>query len=274
MNVLELGTVIVAFFEEGRGPSHDELDRAFVQTGLAAGDPAPGGTDPWGKSVGKMKRLRSVFDHATQHDTEAGLRLARRIVVILQGGGAFNASLPAFAGVEKIERLRSSFDRAGFVLRPDGDLRAKVIDNLEGTERTEWLQAYVDRLNANPDDVPLQIGTGKELDEATARHVIEQKAGDYKVSGRGSDFPFTLSQAFYLVGFAGPPTATLDPDPHRAVQQCLFLLAKEVNRLRNDAGTGHGRPSGPKRTSPLTPAEARLVARATALVAGALLDKL
>jgi hypothetical protein len=58
------------------------------------------------------------------------------------------------------------------------------------------------------------------------------------------------------------------------VHQCLFLLATAVNRLRNDAGTGHGRPGPPHKTSALTPAEARLVARATALVAGALLDKL
>ena len=70
----------------------------------------------------------------------------------------------------------------------------------------------------------------------------------------------------------------LDPDPHRAVQcsavQCIFLLATAVNRLRNDAGTGHGRPGPPRKTSELSAAEARLVAHATALVAGALLDKL
>lgn len=53
-----------------------------------------------------------------------------------------------------------------------------------------------------------------------------------------------------------------------------MLLATAVNRLRNDAGTGHGRPGPPRKTAALSPAEARLVARATALVAGALLDKL
>ncbi|WP_346832045.1 abortive infection family protein [Mycolicibacterium poriferae] len=56
--------------------------------------------------------------------------------------------------------------------------------------------------------------------------------------------------------------------------QCIFLLATAVNRLRNDAGTGHGRPGPPRKTSELSAAEARLVAHATALVAGALLDKL
>jgi hypothetical protein len=86
----------------------------------------------------------------------------------------------------------------------------------------------------------------------------------------------TLAAAFDAVDLA-IPTVTLsdfDQDPHRAVHQCLFLLSTAVNRLRNDAGTGHGRPGQPRKTTALTPAEARLVARATALVAGALLDKL
>ncbi|MGF1646914.1 MAG: abortive infection family protein [Kineosporiaceae bacterium] len=58
------------------------------------------------------------------------------------------------------------------------------------------------------------------------------------------------------------------------MQQCLFLLGVAGNRLRNEAGTGHGRPDQPLKTQPLTPGEARLVARATALIAGALLDEL
>ncbi|MEO6702267.1 MAG: abortive infection family protein [Jatrophihabitantaceae bacterium] len=64
----------------------------------------------------------------------------------------------------------------------------------------------------------------------------------------------------------------LDNDPHRQVQQCLFLRGAAVNRLRNQTGTGHGRPS--QSGNVMWPAEARLVARTTALIAGALLDKL
>jgi len=52
------------------------------------------------------------------------------------------------------------------------------------------------------------------------------------------------------------------------------MLAAAVNQLRHDAGTGHGRPGQPRQTRALTPAEARLVARATALIAGALIDEL
>lgn len=274
MSVLELGTSITAFFDDPvRSPSHDELDRAFVAAGLSAGDPGPGGADPGGKSVGKVKRLRAVFNHAEQHNAAAGLRLAQRIVDLLRARGAFDSSSPEFAGLSKIQRLRSALDREGYDLDDTGLVRPKVIDNLAGTELTDFLRSYVTRVNANPDDVSLQVGTGKDLDEAAARHVLEQRQGSYP-TGRGVNFPYTLLQAFSAVGLATTAPKILDEDPHRAVQKCLYLFAVEVNRLRNDAGTGHGRPSGPRRTNSLSPDEARLVARATALVAGALIDRL
>jgi hypothetical protein len=171
-----------------------------------------------------------------------------------------------------VTQLVQAFAPLGFTLEPDGSTRPTVIDNLSGTELTATLRSYIDRINSNPDDAPLQVGTGKELDEAAARHVLTELLGDYPVSG---NFPVTLTSAFTAIGMATPTELPkLDPDPHRAVHQCLFLLATAVNRLRNDAGTGHGRPGPPRKTTELSPAEARLVSRATALVAGALLDKL
>jgi hypothetical protein len=119
---------------------------------------------------------------------------------------------------------------------------------------------------------PLQVGTGKELDEAAARHVLKELLGDYSVS---DNFPVTLTNAFTAIGMAIPTELPkLDSDPHRAVQRCLFLLATAINRLRNDAGTGHRKPDPPRKTDALSANEAHLVARATALVAGALLDRL
>lgn len=274
MDLIELGAVIADFFEDGRGPSHDQLNQAFRRSGLDAGDAAPGGRLPDGRPMGKAKRIRGVFAYATDHNSAGGLQLAKQVVALLRADGMFNAGLDSFAGADKIDRLRGSFDQLGFDLDDTGTLRPKVIDNLAGSELTEALRAYVNRINLNPEDAPLQIGTGKDLDEAAARHVLKERTGSYPAGGRGTSFPFTLAQAFTVLGYAVAPTVSLDPDPHRAVQQCLFLLAIEANRLRNDAGTGHGHPSGPRRTQPLSPAEARLVARATALVAGALIDAL
>lgn len=274
MDLVELGAVLGDFFEDGKGPSHDQLDQAFARTGLSSGDPAPGGHTREGAPLGKTKRIRQVFVHATDQDPAAGLKLMQQIVSLLRANGAFTPALDEYAGAPKISRLRDAVGHLGFTLDSSGALRPTVIDNLTGTQLTQALHSYVDRINLNPDDAPLQIGTGKELDEATARHVLEQRTGSYPTGGPAGSFPVTLAAAFTTLGLEVPPQVQLHSDPHRQVQQCLFLLGVAVNRLRNDAGTGHGRPGQPRKTQPLTPAEARLVARATALIAGALLDEL
>ena len=177
-------------------------------------------------------------------------------------------TLPGFAGVEKVARLKTAFSRLGFTMYPDGGLLPTVIDNLTGTELTDALRVYVNRLNLNPDDAPLQVGTGKELDEAAARQVLIDRLGEYPIGGHSGSFPATLARAFVTIGLDVAPdlSAQLNADPRRQVHQCLFLLGLAVNRLRNDAGTGHGRPDAPRRSSPLTTAESRLIARSTALV--------
>jgi hypothetical protein len=215
-----------------------------------------------------------VFVYAADHQKSAGLLLATEIVALIRAEGGFSSALPEYAGAQKIARLAATFKGFGFTLGESGELRPTVIDNLNGTQLTEALRAYVQRINLNPDDAPLQVGTGKELDEAAARHVLEERTGSYPVGGSAGSFPVMLASTFAALGLAVPGQVQLDPDPHRAVQQCLLLLGTSVNRLRNEAGTGHGRPGPPRKTPPLSPSEARLVARATALLAGALLDSL
>lgn len=274
MDLIGLGAVLGDFFEDGSGPSHDQLDQAIVRARLTAGDPAPGGKTPQGSPLGKTKRIRQVLVYATDRDAAAGLGLARHVVSLLRADGAFSPGTGRYAAESKIGRLREAFAPVGFTLAPSGELRPTVIDNLAGTELTDALRAYVNRINLNPDDAPLQVGAGKDLDEAAARHVLQERTGTYPAGGHAGSFPVTLANAFTTLGFSVPGSVQLNSDPHQAVRECLFLLGTAVNRLRNDAGAGHGRPGPPRKTQPLTPAEARLVARATALLAGALLDEL
>ncbi|KMO75698.1 MULTISPECIES: abortive infection family protein [Mycobacteriaceae] len=272
MNLTELGAALGPFFDISGSPSHQQLRDAFARHGLGHLDPAPEGRTSNGSHLGKMKRIRHVFASPAAHNATAGLPLARELVAQCRAHGGFNPDSESYAGSGRVTQLVQAFAPLGFTLEPDGSTRPTVIDNLSGTELTVTLRSYVDRINSSPDDAPLQVGTGKELDEAAARHVLTELLGDYPVSG---NFPVTLTSAFTAIGMATPTELPkLDPDPHRAVHQCLFLLATAVNRLRNDAGTGHGRPGPPRKTTELSAAEARLVARATALVAGALLDKL
>lgn len=193
------------FVEDGRGPSHDQLDRAFARTGLTSGDPAPGGRTRQGAPLGKTKRVRQVLVHATDQDPVAGLKLAQQIVALLRADGAFTPAMEESAGAHKIARLRDAVAHAGFSLDSNGALRPTVIDNLTGTQLTQALRSYVDRINLNPDDAPLQIGTGKELDEATARHVLEELTGSYPTGGHAGSFPVTLAGAFTTLGLEVPP---------------------------------------------------------------------
>lgn len=216
MNLIEIGSVLGDFFEGGFGPSHDELDRAIARTGLQAGDPAPGGRSAQGP-VGKTKRIRQVLVYATDHDSRGGLELARQVVDLLRAFGRFEPALDVYAGKDKCARLREAFGRLGYDLDASGSLRAKVVDNLAGTALTDALRGYIDRINLNPEDAPLQVGTGKELDEAVARHVLVERLGDYPTGGHQSSFPLTLTQAFTVLGLEVPPDqrGTLHPDPAR-----------------------------------------------------------
>lgn len=273
MSLIELGSVLGSFFDNGSGPSHDELDAAVQRAGLADGDPAPSGKAATGV-LGKTKRVRRLMVYATDNDPAAGVRLGLHLVDLLRGDGAFEPSLDTYAGADKVTRLQTALQRLGYTLDDDGSVRPTVIDNLSGTELTGILRAYVNRVNLNPDDTPLQIGTGKELDEAAARHVLLERWGEYAVAGPKGSFPATLANAFSALGLEVAPDLSghLNRDPRLQVQQCMFLLGLAVNRLRNDAGTGHGRPDEPRRSTHLSTAESRLVARATALLAGLLLD--
>jgi hypothetical protein len=273
MDLIELGSALGAFFERDSddrwpGPSHDELDVAASRTKLDRFDPRRESTQ-----IGKMKRIRQILVAATDNDPPAGIAFAKQVIALLRSDGAFTTPRKDGTTPAKVDALRRALDTLGYTIDSTGAIRNKVIDNLTGAAMTDALQSYVRRMNLNPDDPELQLGTAKDLDEATARHVLTERTGSYPVGGQAGSYPVTLANAFTAVGFAVAGQVTLDPDAHRAVQQCLFLLSTAVNRLRNVAGTGHGRPKLGG-SAPLTASEARLVSRASALVAGALLDEL
>jgi len=268
MDLIALGSVLSEYFEGGAGPSHDELNDAFRRTKTAKYDPAPGGKTTTGDLLGKMKRVRRVFASASDESPEAGLELAAHLVSLLRADGEFSGSP---AGIDRTRRLTTAFEHLGFTLHGDGALSALVVDNLSGVRANAALRTYVNRINANPDDPALQVGSAKELDEAAARHVLEELVGEYAKSGRDGSFPMTVNRAFQVLDMAvRMPGANPHKDPAKAVQETLFELAIQINRLRNQTGTGHGRPQIPS----LSVADARLAARATALIASAMLDRM
>lgn len=258
----EIASCLAKFFDGGRGPSHDDLDRLFRRTGLAGADPRSAGDSV----VGKMKRVREVLGAAIDQRHEQAWPLVKLMVDQLRACGCFRGGAEQFAGTELIEATRAAFRRVGYELDPAGVLRPRLLEGLEGRELTGALWSYVRRAQAGANDAELVIGTAKNLEEAVARHVLTERAGGYSVT---EHFPTTLFNAFIALGLQ-PSQVQLDSDPRRALEQAVFLLACAVNRLRNAKGDGHGRPT----TSTATGLESRLSAQAAGLVAELLLSTL
>lgn len=263
----EVVSAVARFFEAGRGPSHDELSRLFRRFGLEDEDPQK--RFP-AEQFGKMKRVREVLSAAIDSDAPAAEQLVKGIVGSIKARGGFRSTSEEYAGEDVVEAARDAFRAQGFDLDPGGDLRPLLLDDLSGIAATEALTAYVRRAHHGSSDAALVLGTGKDLSEAIARHVLVKKTGAYPSEG---NFPATLYQAFDRLQLAVPAQdviAGLDKDARAAMQQALWLLAVAVNRFRNEEGIGHGRPL----PATVTEEEARLSIQAMALVSQLLLDAL
>jgi hypothetical protein len=263
----EVVSAVARFFEGGRGPSHDELSRLFRRFGLADADPAERFPN---EQIGKMKRVREVLSAAIDTNAPAGEQLVKGIVASIRARGGFRETSAEYAGHDAIKAARDAFRAQGYDLDSSGELRPMLLDDLAGVAATDALAAYTRRAHAGSTDAALVLGTGKDLVEATARHVLVETTGGYPAEG---NFPATLYQAFDRLQLATPSTEiiqSLEEDARAAMQQALWLLAVAVNRFRNEEGIGHGRPL----PATITEAEARLSIQAMALVSQLLLDAL
>ena len=233
----EIAEAMAPFFDK-IGPSHDQLDTLFRAAGLDHADPARNTTE----LIGKMRRVRGVLAYGAAADKDAGATLVRDLLAALRACGSFRPATANYPGDHVISALREAFDRAGYVLDPEGDLRRKNLDGLQGVDLGKALEAYVRRALQGDSDSALLAGTVKDLVEATARHVLVETQGSYD---ERQGFHGTLFLAFDRLGLATPAAdqlQQLDQDPVRAIQQALFLAACAANQYRNREGTGHGRP--------------------------------
>ena len=244
-----------------REPSHSEIQAQIDRAGLSAVDP-----NQQGQTVGKAKRVRAVLNWAIENDVVAGGRFVSGLLAHIRGCGGFRRESPNYVGEDAIRGAIEAFSTEGFVLGPDGVLSRKVLDGLSGAELTEALQGYVRRAKNGVTDAALLTGTGKDLLEATAAHVLVTRYGQYST---GDNFPTLLGQAFVALGMSVPNDST-DDSPIYRLDRALFEAACAINTLRNKQGTGHGRPWLPT----VTDDEARTAVETMGLVAERMLNVL
>ncbi len=243
-----------------RQPSHSEIEDQIRRAGLLHADP-----NQSGRPIGKAKRIRAVLHWAIENNIEAGERFVVLLVSLVCGVGGFRQGSPNFVDSEAIRDLQDAFQIEGFNLTESGELLPVVLEDLSGRSLTEALKAYVRRARRGVLDAALVTGTGKDLLEAVAAHVLVERFGSYPET---ANFPTLLGQAFVAVSLCASRSDQLSP--HEQLDLALYDLAVAVNRLRNREGSGHGRPF----EASVTPAQARSAVQSMGLVAARLLDAL
>lgn len=261
----EIAFALAPFFDK-IGPSHDEISLLVRRSGFGEYDPGRPGDQ---QGPGKMKRVRTILIRAAGDRRRQVEPLIRAFVDSLRSHGSFDRSSADFPGEARFIALQNAFRAQGYDLARDGQLTRLSLDALEGVELTDALSAYADRSLRGSEDIALLVGTGKDLLEATAKHVIEVASG---APASSTHFDATLFQAFDRLGMATPPAdlvGKLDRDPRRMLEQALWLAAIAQKKLRNELGTGHGHASLPLASLD----DARLSSQTAGLVSRMLLDR-
>jgi hypothetical protein len=175
-----------------------------------------------------------------EHDPEGGECFVAGFIALLRGYGGFRPSSQNYVGMEAVRNAAGAFRTEGYELTDDGELQPLLLDNLSGVELTNALQGYVRRAKRGAFDAALVTGTGKDLLEATASHILVERYGYLSTN---SNFPTLIGQAFIAMGLATPGNAGPSHEsPAEQLEEQMFQTACIVNRLRNKEGTGHGRP--------------------------------
>ncbi|AIR67705.1 abortive infection family protein [Dickeya fangzhongdai] len=249
---------------ESRQPTHNDLEVQFKRAGLISADPKTQGL-----TVGKAKRVTAVLNWAIENDQGAGSRLISLLLSQIKAVGGFRESSANFVGNEKIQNAIDAFKSEHYILSENGDVSAIILDTLSGKNLTEALLSYANRAKRGVEDAALLSGTGKDLLEATAKHVIHSKFGNQVPVN--TNFPTLLGQAYAALQMATPQNSkTANESAIKDYERALFELALSINKVRNREGTGHGRLC----ITSLSQNESHSIIQAVGLVSEYMLNKL
>jgi len=250
-----------AQLEKKRDPSHSDIEFIIKRHGLITGDPKN-----QGQNVGKAKRIRATLNWAIEKAPQEGGELVYALISSIQGHGGFRTSSPNYVGSHQIQNAIMAFDKEGYELTLDGNLSTKLLNNLSGAALTDALKVYVQRAKRGSTDAALVVGTSKDLLEAVAAHILQQRQSTYSST---ANFSMLLGQTFIALGLLTPqhPVQPNEP-PNARIERAMFELACGINQLRNKQGTGHGRPW----LSTVTDAEAKMAIETMGIIAERLLS--
>ncbi|MFN5540370.1 MAG: abortive infection family protein [Candidatus Melainabacteria bacterium] len=237
MNSLPLEEEIIYSLSElfnDRGqkqPSHAEIKNVIERGGLSYPE----------TSEGKSKKIQTVLFQAYENERyKEGGNISLSLCKLLKAKGGFIKETKNYVGDDPIASFRSILRQYNFILSSDGYITPVALEGLEGRELTEVLLKYAKRAQKGIEDAALVVGTGKDLIEATAKHVLVELGNSYS---EHKNFEFLLAQCFMALGMkTSEDKSDANERKTHEIERHLFSLALSINRLRNKEGIGHGRP--------------------------------
>jgi hypothetical protein len=177
---------------------------------------------------------------AIENAPDKGEILVAALISTIRAKGGFRQGSPNFVGQESITDASAAFREEGYLLSADGVLLPASFDNLSGQQLTSALAAYIRRARRGSEDAALLVGTGKDLLEAVAAHVLTERYGQYPSQ---ANFPTLLGQAFTALGLATPQNPPTAGEPaQRRLQRAMYEAGCAMNTLRNRQGPDTGVP--------------------------------
>ena len=174
-----------------------------------------------------------------QQDTNRAVQLLTAILAELRLFGCFSAEPPDGFPYPVVEAQRA-FAKVGWTLSSDGDLEPDTFLNLTGTSGRPVIEVQLKRLQKATDDPALLIGTAKEMLESTGRYVLEH----FGVPGaEAMDFNSLWFHTRDRLGIH-PKNLVITSPAGQSIRKILsasWTIAEQVNELRKEEGTGHGR---------------------------------
>ncbi len=251
-----LARAIADFWAGGSGPSRGEVNDVLDTFGI---DVPPGS---------KRDRISAAVKMVDRQDLVA---LVGDLLELLRRLRTSNQSSFHAAGEEKTQRLAKSLEPYGVKLLADGQVSTDLGSLVDASTlpKEEAVREHNRRMRSALDegDSALLIGSSKELLESTAKIVLTRLGKTIPVK-----YPALVGRALeaLMIHPTSEPTQRVDlVDPVRKILGGVLQIALEINELRNERGTGHGRAAPPVN---LTDRHGRLAAGAAHLVATLMFD--
>lgn len=253
-----LARAVAEFWAGGSGPTHSEIDDVLETFGL---DVEPGS---------KRDRVSSAVKVIGRQDL---IPLVEELLELLRSDGVFDLSNAWAADEAQRKRLAESLLHYGITLQEDGSIKTNLGSLVDASilpdeaAVRDHLQRL--RLALHQDDSALLLGSSKELLESTAKIVLA-RVGETPPS----QYPALVTRALKVL-MLHPNNAPAQREdvmaPVRKILGGVLQISMEINKLRGERGTGHGRAESPVS---LTSRHGRLAAGAALLVAALMFDTL